>query len=133
MADGALAAAAMPQVRTGGVRAEDRAGGVELINNATSAQPVTSRRRHCGGWASRDLCPRSAQPAGRVAVESAVIDRLQCAFGLVRYGVAPDMSPSLDPPILSSAPWKKPLVRFYGDVTLGSDLSIEEPENPSTR
>ena len=39
MADGAVATAAMPQVRNRGVRGADRAGGVELINNATSAQP----------------------------------------------------------------------------------------------
>ena len=60
------------------------------------------------------------------AVEVVVIDRLPVPFGLVRYGVR-------------TGPWSirsirntlertlgKPSVRFYGDVAIGSDLSIAE-------
>ena len=36
------------------------------------------------------------------------------------------MSPSARSAIRSSAHWRSPSVRFYGDVTIGSDLSIAE-------
>ncbi len=61
-----------------------------------------------------------------VAVEIAVIDRLPVPFGLVRYGVAPDHHSIRSIRNTLERTLEKPSVRFYGDVTIGSDLSISE-------
>jgi ferredoxin/flavodoxin---NADP+ reductase len=61
-----------------------------------------------------------------VAVEVAVIDRLPVPFGLVRYGVAPDHFSIRSIRNTLERTLEKPSVRFYGDVTIGSDLSIAE-------
>jgi ferredoxin/flavodoxin---NADP+ reductase len=61
-----------------------------------------------------------------LAVEIAVIDRLPVPFGLVRYGVAPDHESIRSIRKTLERTLEKPCVRFYGDVTIGSDLSIAE-------
>jgi ferredoxin--NADP+ reductase len=61
-----------------------------------------------------------------VAVEVAVIDRLPVPFGLVRYGVAPDHESIRSIRNTLERTLEKPSVRFYGDVDIGSDLSIAE-------
>jgi ferredoxin--NADP+ reductase len=61
-----------------------------------------------------------------VAVEVAVIDRLPVPFGLVRYGVAPDHFSIRSIRNTLERTLEKPSVRFYGDVAIGSDLSIAE-------
>ena len=61
-----------------------------------------------------------------VAVEIAVIDRLPVPFGLVRYGVAPDHHSIRSIRNTLERTLEKPSVRFYGDVAIGSDLSISE-------
>ena len=61
-----------------------------------------------------------------VAVEVAVIDRLPVPFGLVRYGVAPDHFSIRSIRNTLERTLEKPSVRFYGDVTIGSELSIAE-------
>ena len=47
-------------------------------------------------------------------------------FGLVRYGVAPDHHSIRSIRNTLERTLEKPSVRFYGDVTIGSDLSIAE-------
>ena len=59
-------------------------------------------------------------------MEIAVIDRLPVPFGLVRYGVAPDHHSIRSIRNTLERTLEKPSVRFYGDVTIGSDLSIAE-------
>lgn len=55
-----------------------------------------------------------------------VIDRLPAPYGLVRYGVAPD-HPKIKSVITTFAKtFEDPRVRFLGNVSLGSDLSLEE-------
>jgi ferredoxin--NADP+ reductase len=61
-----------------------------------------------------------------VPVEIAVIDRLPVPFGLVRYGVAPDHESIRSIRNTLERTLERPEVRFYGDVTIGSDLQIEE-------
>src|SRR5215218_1616732 len=61
-----------------------------------------------------------------VDVEIAVIDRLPVPFGLVRYGVAPDHESIRSIRNTLERTLEKPSVRFYGDVTIGADLSIAE-------
>jgi ferredoxin/flavodoxin---NADP+ reductase len=59
-------------------------------------------------------------------VEIAVIDRLPVPFGLVRYGVAPDHESIRSIRNTLERTLEKSCVRFYGDVTIGVDLSIAE-------
>jgi ferredoxin/flavodoxin---NADP+ reductase len=61
-----------------------------------------------------------------VPVEIAVIDRLPVPFGLVRYGVAPDHFSIRSIRNTLERTLEKPSVLFYGDVAIGSDLSISE-------
>ena len=61
-----------------------------------------------------------------VAVEIAVIDRLPVPFGLVRYGVAPDHHSIRSIRNTLERTLEKSCVRFYGDVTIGADISITE-------
>ena len=61
-----------------------------------------------------------------VPVEIAVIDRLPVPFGLVRYGVAPDHFSIRSIRNTLERTLEKASVRFYGDVTIGSDLTIAE-------
>jgi ferredoxin--NADP+ reductase len=59
-------------------------------------------------------------------VEVAVIDRLPVPFGLVRYGVAPDHESIRSIRNTLERTLERPSVRFYGDVAIGSDLSVAE-------
>lgn len=61
-----------------------------------------------------------------IAVEVAVIDRLPVPFGLVRYGVAPDHHSIRSIRNTLERTLEKSGVRFYGDVTIGKDLTIDE-------
>lgn len=61
-----------------------------------------------------------------VAVQIAVIDRLPVPFGLVRYGVAPDHPSIRSIRHTLERTLEKSGVRFFGDVTIGRDLSIAE-------
>ena len=61
-----------------------------------------------------------------VAVQVAVIDRLPVPFGLVRYGVAPDHPSIRSIRNTLERTLEKSGVRFYGDITIGRDLSLEE-------
>ena len=65
------------------------------------------------------------QQAG-LPVEVAVIDRLPVPFGLVRYGVAPDHHAIRSIRHTLERTLDRAGVAFYGDVTIGRDLSIEE-------
>ncbi len=47
-------------------------------------------------------------------------------FGLVRYGVAPDHHSIRSIRNTLERTLEKPCVRFYGDVTIGADISIDE-------
>ena len=66
----------------------------------------------------------SQQP--EVPVHVAVIDRLPVPFGLVRYGVAPDHHSIRSIRHTLERTLEKSGVRFYGDVSIGTDLTIEE-------
>jgi ferredoxin--NADP+ reductase len=61
-----------------------------------------------------------------VPVEVAVIDRLPVPFGLVRYGVAPDHPSIRSIRNTLERTLEKTGVRFFGDVSIGQDLSIDE-------
>jgi ferredoxin--NADP+ reductase len=61
-----------------------------------------------------------------IPVRVAVLDRLPVPFGLVRYGVAPDHHSIRSIRNTLERTLEKSEVRFYGDVTIGTDLSIEE-------
>jgi ferredoxin--NADP+ reductase len=61
-----------------------------------------------------------------VPVSVAVLDRLPVPFGLVRYGVAPDHHSIRSIRNTLERTLEKSGVRFYGDVTIGSDLTIDE-------
>ena len=74
-----------------------------------------------GIYAAEALSQQTAEP-----VEVAVIDRLPVPFGLVRYGVAPDHHSIRSIRNTLERTLEKSGVRFYGDVTIGEDLSIEE-------
>lgn len=59
-------------------------------------------------------------------VRVAVIDRLPVPFGLVRYGVAPDHESIRSIRNTLERTLEKSGVRFYGDVTIGRDLTVED-------
>jgi ferredoxin/flavodoxin---NADP+ reductase len=61
-----------------------------------------------------------------VPVQVAVIDRLPVPFGLVRYGVAPDHHSIRSIRNTLERTLEKSGVRFFGDVTIGRDLTIPE-------
>jgi ferredoxin--NADP+ reductase len=61
-----------------------------------------------------------------VPVQVAVLDRLPVPFGLVRYGVAPDHHSIRSIRHTLERTLERPGVSFYGDVTLGRDLTVEE-------
>ncbi|WP_375424069.1 FAD-dependent oxidoreductase [uncultured Friedmanniella sp.] len=74
-----------------------------------------------GIYAAEALTVQSQLP-----VEVAVIDRLPVPFGLVRYGVAPDHEAIRSIRHTLERTLAEPGVAFYGDVTIGRDLVIEE-------
>jgi ferredoxin--NADP+ reductase len=55
-----------------------------------------------------------------------VIDQLPVPFGLVRYGVAPDHTSIRSVRDTLDQIWDKPGIRFFGNVKVGDDVSIEE-------
>ncbi len=61
-----------------------------------------------------------------VPVQVAVIDRLPVPFGLVRYGVAPDHPSIRSIRHTLERTLERSGVRFYGDVGIGEDLTVEE-------
>ena len=61
-----------------------------------------------------------------VPVDVAVIDRLPVPFGLVRYGVAPDHPSIRSIRNTLERTLERSGVRFYGDVTIGKDLTVDE-------
>ncbi|HEU5485610.1 MAG TPA: FAD-dependent oxidoreductase [Microlunatus sp.] len=63
---------------------------------------------------------------GEVPVDVTVLDRLPVPFGLVRYGVAPDHPSIRSVRNTLERTLEKTGVRFYGDVTIGVDLTAEE-------
>jgi ferredoxin--NADP+ reductase len=74
-----------------------------------------------GIYAAEALSQQSEVP-----VEIAVIDRLPVPFGLVRYGVAPDHHSIRSIRNTLERTLEKSGVRFFGDVSIGDDLSIAE-------
>ncbi|GAA1844656.1 FAD-dependent oxidoreductase [Microlunatus capsulatus] len=74
-----------------------------------------------GIYAAEALTAQSAVP-----VEVAVIDRLPVPFGLVRYGVAPDHHSIRSIRNTLERTLERADVAFYGDVTIGRDLTVEE-------
>ena len=105
---------------------QDRAGGVELIVSASSAQPSPLVVAIVGAGPAGIYAAEALSQQTDVAVEVAVIDRLPVPFGLVRYGVAPDHHSIRSIRNTLERTLEKPNVRFYGDVAIGSDLSITE-------
>ena len=55
-----------------------------------------------------------------------MLDRLPVPFGLVRYGVAPDHPSIRSIRNTLERTLEKSGVRFFGDVTIGRDLTVEE-------
>ncbi len=74
-----------------------------------------------GIYAAEALCQQTD-----VELSVAVLDRLPVPFGLVRYGVAPDHPSIRSIRNTLERTLSRPEVRFYGDVTVGKDLTIEE-------
>ena len=74
-----------------------------------------------GIYAAEALTAQSEVP-----VEVAVIDRLPVPFGLVRYGVAPDHHSIRSIRHTLERTLDRAGVAFYGDVTIGRDLEIDE-------
>jgi len=74
-----------------------------------------------GIYAAEALSQQSEVP-----VDIAVIDRLPVPFGLVRYGVAPDHHSIRSIRHTLERTLEKTGVRFFGDVTVGTDVSIAE-------
>lgn len=74
-----------------------------------------------GIYAAEALCQQTD-----VDVAVAVLDRLPVPFGLVRYGVAPDHPSIRSIRNTLERTLSRPEVRFYGDVTVGRDLTVEE-------
>ena len=64
-----------------------------------------------------------------VPVRVAVIDRLPVPFGLVRYGVAPDHHSIRSIRNTLERTLEKSDVRFFGNVTIGADISVDELRN----
>ena len=59
-------------------------------------------------------------------LEVDVFDKLPVPFGLVRYGVAPDHVSIRSVRDTLDQVWDKPGIRFFGNVEVGRDISIEE-------
>lgn len=74
-----------------------------------------------GIYAAEALSQQSEVP-----VRVAVLDRLPVPFGLVRYGVAPDHHSIRSIRNTLERTLERANVRFYGDVTIGKDLTIDE-------
>lgn len=74
-----------------------------------------------GIYAAEALVQQSEIP-----INVAVIDKLPVPFGLVRYGVAPDHPSIRSIRNTLERTLERDDVRFFGDVAIGRDLSVEE-------
>lgn len=61
-----------------------------------------------------------------------IYEKLPVPFGLVRYGVAPDHQDVKNVIKSFTETLHKPMVNFYGNVNIGSDLKISELMNAYT-
>ena len=61
-----------------------------------------------------------------VDVQVVVLDRLPVPFGLVRYGVAPDHPSIRSIRNTLERTLEKSGVRFFGNVAIGAELTVEE-------
>jgi len=55
-----------------------------------------------------------------------IIERLPCPFGLIRFGVAPDHEKTRNVSRAFARTLENPAVRYFGNVEVGRDISIEE-------
>src|SRR6266853_3520576 len=55
-----------------------------------------------------------------------MLERLPVPFGLVRYGVAPDHPKLRQPAQVFDKIAQTPGFRFFGNVTVGQDISVEQ-------
>ncbi|HZD11252.1 MAG TPA: FAD/NAD(P)-binding protein, partial [Candidatus Binatia bacterium] len=62
----------------------------------------------------------------QLVVEIDMYERLPTPYGLVRYGVAPDHQKIKSVTAVFDRTARKPNFRFYGNVELGSDISVED-------
>lgn len=58
-----------------------------------------------------------------------VYERLPVPFGLVRYGVAPDHPEVKNVINTFTKTAHNPRVKFYGNVSLGKDISLQDLQN----
>src|SRR5688500_20347705 len=75
-----------------------------------------------GIYAAEALTRQDAVP---VAVD--LVDRLPSPFGLVRYGIAPDHPKMRAIRDTLHRTLDDPLVRFVGNVEIGTDITLNEP------
>lgn len=62
----------------------------------------------------------------QLTVEIDMYERLPTPYGLVRYGVAPDHQKIKSVTAVFDRTARKPNFRFYGNVELGKDISVED-------
>lgn len=62
----------------------------------------------------------------QLVVEIDMYERLPTPYGLVRYGVAPDHQKIKSVTAIFDRTARKPNFRFYGNVELGKDVSVED-------
>ncbi len=125
---GAGAAAAMRQVsEQNSATTAGRAGGGQLIDQRQRRpSPTPLVVAIVGAGPAGIYAAEALSQQTDVPVEVAVIDRLPVPFGLVRYGVAPDHDSIRSIRNTLERTLERPSVRFYGDVAIGSDLSVAE-------
>lgn len=72
------------------------------------------------------LFAAEALASAGIPVEIDILERLPCPFGLVRFGVAPDHQVTKKVIETYESIMAAPEVRFYGNVEVGSDISVPE-------
>jgi ferredoxin--NADP+ reductase len=85
---------------------------------------VTDARVVVVGAGPAGLYAAAALAAAGVHVD--VAERLPAPYGLVRYGVAPDHPKIKSVTRALGRPFESPYVRFFGNVTVGTDLTLED-------
>lgn len=106
---------------------EDRADlqpGTPADDPTTDQQPLTVAV--IGAGPSGIYAAEALTHQLEVPVDVTVIDRLPVPFGLVRYGVAPDHPSIRSVRNTLERTLEKPGVRFYGNVSIGTDLTVDE-------
>lgn len=93
---------------------------------AVRAQPPPLVVAIVGAGPSGIYAAEALTQQSEVPVEVIVLDRLPVPFGLVRYGVAPDHPSIRSVRNTLERTLEKAGVRFFGDVTLGADLTVDE-------